>query len=302
MSTVSEVVDRVYREYLRPAGDYPLHAMLTTTLNTTDTSVVFDDGYLQAEDMDLIVEGLRIEIGSELMQVTGFTEGSRTMTVTRAVEGTTAAAHTQAVDNIYFAPEFPRKKVEDAVMDEVPRLWPSLWRVASEYMPRADGLEVNALAESIQQYRIRSSQGWVAVPAQLLKNHPESSTGNLIQFDRSDGAEGYLTYRARFARPTAVTDDLTLSTGDWTLRPEWEQILVVGAAAYIIASADIEKSSQEFLTESFETQGFPVPSGERVSRALFRYRDELLAAAHRGLLKSSPPAGQVMSGMVFGAP
>lgn len=299
MSTVAQVVDRVYREYLRPAGDYPLHAMLETTVDDTDTAIIYKAGYLQAEDEDLLVEGLLIEIGSELMAVTAVDTGTRTLTVERAREGTTAAAHTADVDNIYFAPEYPRRQVFDAVCDEVPRLWPDLWQVRTEYIPRVSGSEVTGDAKMVLMYRYRDRSGlWRDGPVQLLTDHPESSTGNLVQFSREGGEPGYLTYKASFVRPTAESDDL--SAVAFGLAVEWEQILVVGAAAAVLAAADVDAATQEFLTEALETQGFPVHSGERMSLALRRWRQQLLEDASRRLL-ASYGARMERSGLVHGA-
>ena len=116
MSTIGNLVDRTYREYLEPMDDIVSYTTLSTGINTTDTSVVFNGDLLSVEEEDSLDAGAIIEIGQELMICTDLNAVTNTITVTRAARGTTAASHTSG-DLIKIAPPFPRINVFDAVCD-----------------------------------------------------------------------------------------------------------------------------------------------------------------------------------------
>ena len=126
MSTIGNLVDRTYREYLEPMDDIVSYTTLTTGINDSVTSVVFNGDLLSVEEEDALDAGAIIEIGQELMICTDLNAVTNTITVTRGARGTTAAAHT-AGDLIKIAPPFPRINVFDAVCDQIKNLYPTLF-------------------------------------------------------------------------------------------------------------------------------------------------------------------------------
>ena len=66
-TTIGDLVDRTYREYLEPMDDIVSYTTLTSAINTTDTSIVFDGNLLSVEEEDALDAGSIIEIGQELM-------------------------------------------------------------------------------------------------------------------------------------------------------------------------------------------------------------------------------------------
>ena len=130
-TTIGDLVDRTFREYLEPMDDIVSYTTLSTGINTTDTSVVFNGDLLSVEEEDALDAGAIIEIGQELMICTDLNAVTNTITVTRAARGTTAATHT-AGDLIKIAPPFPRKNVFDAVCDQIKNLYPTLFAVETK--------------------------------------------------------------------------------------------------------------------------------------------------------------------------
>ena len=130
-TTIGDLVDRTYREYLEPMEDLVSYTTLETGMNTSVTEVVFDGDLLSVEEEDALDTGTIIEIGQELMLCKDLNAVTNTITVTRGARGTTAATHT-AGDLIKIAPPFPRKNVFDAVCDQVKNLFPTLFAVETK--------------------------------------------------------------------------------------------------------------------------------------------------------------------------
>ena len=126
MSTIGNLVDRTYREYLEPMDDIVSYTTLTGAINDTETSVAYNGDLLSVEEEDALDAGAIIEIGQELMICTDLNAVANTITVTRGARGTTAASHSIG-DLIKIAPPFPRINVFDAVCDQIKNLYPTLF-------------------------------------------------------------------------------------------------------------------------------------------------------------------------------
>jgi len=71
-SNIGDLVDRTYREYLEPMDDIVSYTTLTTGVNSSVTSVVFNGDLLSVEEEDALDAGAIIEINQELMICTDF--------------------------------------------------------------------------------------------------------------------------------------------------------------------------------------------------------------------------------------
>ena len=147
MSTIGNLVDRTYREYLEPMDDIVSYTTLSNSdsisdskvgLTTSGTSVTFNGDLLSVEEEDALDAGAIIEIGQELMICTDLNAVTNTITVTRAARGTTAAEHEQG-SLIKIAPPFPRKVVFDAVKDQINNLFPTLFAVETQSVQSSNG-------------------------------------------------------------------------------------------------------------------------------------------------------------------
>ena len=266
-TTIGDLVDRTFREYLEPMDDIVSYTTLSTGINTTDTSVVFNGDLLSVEEEDALDAGAIIEIGQELMICTDLNAVTNTITVTRAARGTTAATHT-AGDLIKIAPPFPRKVVFDAVKDQINNLFPTLFAVETQSVQSSNGYTLLGTYDSpgtnnylvsvlkaisqFTDFSAGSDQTGVVfnpVSVQMIQlPNPFTyvddtatertityTTGpnyvNALQFYNIDqGHTCYVTFKKKFIEPTAETD--TLATIG--LEDEYEPIIMAGVAAQMM--------------------------------------------------------------------
>lgn len=285
MSTVGEVVDRVYRDWLAGPDEQPVTATLDGAIDNSTVTVVIDQTGLLPEEQELVAVGQLIEIGSELQRIRAVS--SSTLTVARGVNGTTKAAHADGAE-VILSPSYPRQTVVDAVCDEVVRLFPSLMaRKTTALTTASTYVEVpDAVVVPIKFWWQSGSQWTDHGTIKLLTDFPDSSTNKAVQFvGIPTGKAGHLVYDGKFTRPTAESDDLTAS---FSVESGWDPILTVGAAAAIIASEDLDKASVEWVSRQLEAQQFPVGSSSRLRDALLRYREYLLNHARRSQRANGP--------------
>ena len=146
-TTIGDLVDRTFREYLEPMDDIVSYTTLSNSdsisgskvgLTTSGTSVTFNGDLLSVEEEDALDAGAIIEIGQELMICTDLNAVTNTITVTRGARGTTAAEHEQG-SLIKIAPPFPRKNVFDAVCDQIKNLFPTIFAVDTQSITTGTG-------------------------------------------------------------------------------------------------------------------------------------------------------------------
>ena len=94
MANIGNLVDRTFREYLEPMDDLVSYTTLSTGVNDSVTSIVFDGDMLSIEEEDALDKGTVIEINQELMICTDLNAVTNTVTVKRGMKGTTAVSYT----------------------------------------------------------------------------------------------------------------------------------------------------------------------------------------------------------------
>ena len=325
-TTIGNLVDRTYREYLEPMEDLVSYTTLETGMNTTVTEVVFDGDLLSVEEEDALDTGTIIEIGQELMLCKDLNAVTNTITVTRGARGTTAATHT-AGDLIKIAPPFPRKNVFDAVVDQIKNLFPTLFAVetvnvtsgagyvllGSYDAPGTNNYLVSVL-KAISQYTDFSSGSdqtgviFQPVSVQMIQlpnpftytddNGTERTitytTGpnqvNALQFYSIDqGHTCYITFKKKFVEPTAESDTLT-TIG---LEDEYEPIIMAGVAAQLISGKDIPAATTDYISDQMAINNFPVGSANSVRNSLLQYQQLLLTQARKYLRAQYPEAMEI---------
>ena len=140
-TTIGDLVDRTFREYLEPMDDIVSYTTLTSGIDDSATSVSFNGDLLSVEEEDALDAGAIIEIGQELMIATDLNAVANTITVTRGARGTTAAAHSGGAI-IKIAPPFPRKNVFDAVCDQIKNLYPTLFATETKISVTSKGYQI----------------------------------------------------------------------------------------------------------------------------------------------------------------
>ncbi len=305
MSTVANVIDRLYREYLYPPSNQPSRARLNGALAIDATAIPLEvaDGLLTPEEIDLLGEGIVIEIEQEWMLVTAWS--SPNLTVVRGHQATTAATHDDG-DLVYIAPDFTRSQVFNAVCDAVVDLYPDLYTVRTDYHPtEAAPSEVDSSAVAPHSYRYASTGSgdsrWVQIPdVEFLFDFPEVGSEVALQLPPGlpQGLAGWLTYFASFSRPTAETDDLTSSTGTWRMEEGWMKIIIADALATLIGSAPLDQATLDYITNILQAQGFPIRDAVSLQSALLRVRKEWISRAS-DRLRAKYPISTVSNKVVY---
>ena len=322
-TTIGDLVDRTFREYLEPMDDIVSYTTLSTGINTTDTSVVFNGDLLSVEEEDALDAGAIIEIGQELMICTDLNAVANTITVTRGARGTTAASHSIG-DLIKIAPPFPRKVVFDAVKDQINNLFPTLFAVETQSVTSATGYVllgdyatpgtnnyIVSVIKAISQYTDfaagSDTTGVVfnGVSCQLVElpnpftytddsgteRQITYSTGpsvvNALQFTNiSAGHECFVTFKKKFIEPTAESD--TLATIG--LENEYEPVIMAGVAAQMMSGRDIPTATADYISDQMGVQNFPTGSATSIRNSLLQYRNLLIEQARKYLRSKYPEA------------
>ena len=332
MSNIGNLVDRVYREYLEPMDDVVSYTTLSTGINDSVTSVVFNNDLLSVEEEDALDAGAIIEIGQELMICTDLNAVTNTITVTRAARGTTATSHS-AGDLIKIAPPFPRKNVFDAVCDQIKNLFPTLFAVETQSITTGTGYTligsqetpgtnnyIVSILSAISQYTDFTQNSdttgvnfspvtcsLVELPNPFTYTDSDGtsktitySTGpsvvHAIQFSGiSSGHTAHVTFKRKFIEPTA--EDNTLA--NIGLEDEYVPIIMAGVAAQMLAGRDIPTATADYISDQMAITNFPVGSSNSVRNSLLQYQQLLINQARKYLRAKYPEAVSV-DGMVFG--
>ena len=327
-TTIGNLVDRIYREYLEPNDDIQSFTVLTSALtaDTTDNIINYNNDYLTTEEEDALSAGAFIEINQELMMVVSLNTAAETITVKRAARGTTLSAHS-IDDDIKINPPFPRKVVYDAVVDQINNLFPTLFAVETVSVTSSDGYTLLGTYDSpgtnnylisvlkaISQYTDFSAGSdqtgiiFQPVSVELIElpnpftytddNGTErtitytSGPNNVkaLQFySIQQGHTVYVTFKKKFVEPTAESDTLA-NVG---LEDEYESIIMAGVAAQMMSGRDIPAATQSYITESLQAQAFPVGSGTSIRNSLLQYQQILITQARKYLRAKYPEAVEI---------
>jgi hypothetical protein len=318
MANIGNLVDRTFREYLEPMDDLVSYTTLSTGVNDSVTSIVFDGDMLSIEEEDALDKGTVIEINQELMICTDLNAVTNTITVKRGMKGTTAAAHT-AGDLIKISPPFPRKNVFDAVCDQIKNLYPTLFAVETKtvtaktgYIPMS-GATDNYLVQpikAISQYTDFSAGSdetgiiYAGVAVELVDlpnpftytdadgnsqtitytNNGPNKVNAIQVYNVNSGHTVFVTFKKKFVEPTA--EDNTLA--EIGLENEYEPIIMAGVAAQVMAGRDIPTATSDYITDQMSTTNFPVNSAANIRSSLLRYQGDLIEQARKDLRARYP--------------
>jgi len=318
-SNIGQLVDRVFREYLEPNDDIQSFTVLRGDMgaDATVTTLNYDASYLTSEEEDALEPGAVVEVNRELMLVTALSTTAQQLTVERAFRSTTLAAHTTK-DVVRLNPVFPRNTVFNAVVDQIGNLYPTLYATQTKSITSKtgyvilDGTNDNYLIAPIKAISQNTDfsagsdetgivyQGvaveMVDLPNPFTYTDPDGASQtvtytkgpnkvNAIQvYNVSSGHTVHVTFKKKFVSPTAEDNTLT----DVGLEDEYEPIIMAGVAAQLISGRDIPSATVENVTQSMQTQGFPVNSASTIRNSLLQYQRVLIEQARKDLRARFP--------------
>jgi len=298
-TTIGDLVDRVYREYLEPMDDVVSYTTLSGAINNSDTSIGFNGDLLSVEEEDALDAGTIIEIGQELMVCTELNAVTNSITVTRGARGTTATSH-DAGALIKITPPFARINVFNAIKDQIENLYPTLFAVETQTITSANGYvaltgdddsRIVAPLKAVSQYTTladgsETSVQFRGVSIELI-DVPTSVTasGKVVQFfGIQTGVNVHCTFKKKFGEVS--TEATTLA--DVGLETEYEPIIMAGVAAQMIAGKDIPTATADFISEQIAVGNYPVGSSNSIRNSLLQYQQLLIQQARKDLRARYP--------------
>jgi len=332
-TTIGNLIDRIYREYLEPPDSVESYSYLTGAISTTNqTTFNYEEDLFSTEEEDALDAGAIIEIGQELMFSKSLNVVTNEVTVQRGARGTTATTH-DAGSVIKIAPAFTRKSVYDAVSDQIKNLFPTIY--ATETLSLTSGTGYRLLGNHGSN---QDSYNYMISPIKAVSQYTDWSTGSdqtgltykpvavelidlpnpftytddtqtertktyttgpdvvhALQFYGIDsGHTVYVTFKKKFVAPTAEANTLT-SIG---LEEEYEPIIMTGVAAQLISGKDINMVNAPYITEQLQAAAYPVGSSNSISSSLLRYQQLLIQQA-RSNLRSKYPEAVLMHGVNY---
>ena len=327
--TIGNLVDRVFREYLEPMDSVESYSYLTGGIDSSQTTLNYEENMFSTEEEDALGAGAIIEINQELMFSKSLNSVTNEITVQRGARGTTAAAHL-AGDVIKITPAFTRKAVFDAVSDQIKNLYPTLFATETLELTASTGYKLLgtygsdgdsynyfvAPLKAISQYTDWQSgsdqtglkYNGVAIEMIDLPNPfvwtDDTSTErtktytsgpdvvHAVQFvGISAGHTVYVTFKKKFIAPTDENTTLA-SVG---LETEYEPIIMAGVAAQMLVGKDIKNVDARYITEQMAAQNYPVGSSNTISSSLLRYQQLLIQQARSNLRSKYPEPVQLNS-------
>jgi hypothetical protein len=316
-TTIGDLVDRVYREYLEAPDDLVSYSYLTGGIDSSATTLAYDDSLFSSEEEDALGAGTVIEIDQELMYTVDLNVVNNEITVRRGARGTTAVAHS-ANALIKVAPSFTRKAVYDAVVDQIENLYPTLFAVETKTITAKTGINVlngatdNYLVtpiKAISQYtsfdvgQDETGSQFRGVTVELVDlPNPFTYTNDagssvtvtytngpsvvhaIQNFGISAGKPMYVTFKKKFVEPTDETSTLA-SVG---LENEYEAIVMAGVAAQMVAGKDIGTLDAKYLTDQIAVQNAPIGSSNQIRNSLLQYQQLLIQQARKDLRARYP--------------
>jgi hypothetical protein len=298
------------------------YSYLTGGISDSDTTLAYSNDMFSVEEEDALDAGAIVEVGQELMFSTALNTVTNEITVTRGARGTTAAAHS-AGDLIKITPQFPRKNVFDAVVDQIENLYPTLFAVETKTLTSGTGYRIIgnygtdvdnnnylvAPVKAISQFTDFSAGTdetglkFIGVAVEMVdlpngftwtdedgtERTKTYTTGpqvvHALQFQGiSSGYEVFVTFKKKFIAPTAETDTL-VTVG---LESEYEPIVMAGVAAQMIAGKDIKRVDSAYITEQLSVQNFPAGTAGSIRNNLLQYQNLLIQQARKNLRAKYP--------------
>ena len=273
MSTVADLLDRLYRLILEPPDAQPASTRLAAGVSDVDTTFTLRTFDIP-EDENLVRLGSILEIENELVRVTNFDATAVVVTVLREQLGTKAVAH-DADATVKLSPPFPRLDAFNAVRDNIIALYPDLWTVKTEVLA-ATGSDVYPFGDPLGVEIVEANPdntGWgtIKLDARIVDNHPRVG-GRAVVTNINAVTTLWVRYRRRMDEATDESDTLE----DLGVEEVWAQLVVISAAADLLAGRDIPASSVEWVQSVLQAENIRVGTRMSIAGGLSQYRDILL--------------------------
>jgi hypothetical protein len=286
MTTMFDVIERLYVQYLTPPDDQGMQVRLGAAITDDTVEDILLGGFTIPEDEALLRQGSILEIDQELVRVVTYSDQAGIVTVTRGEYGTTPTTH--AIPKLMnLNPAYVRSSVFKAVADNIITLYPKLFTTGQEYtstvsagvFPLSDPLAVEVLSVW--------GDGWVGstdIDAEIVDFHQLTGGRSLI-LNHPTGGSMWVRFRRRMNKATDETDTLD----ELGVDERWVNIIMAGAAADLIVGRDIPAAQSEWVKNVLEAESIRVGSRMSIAGGLRQYRNMLLEDASQEMRAEYKP-------------
>lgn len=306
MNTVADLMERLYRTILEPPNMQPHMGFLASDISDTASAFTID-GFALPEDEEFLSVKPLVEIDSELMRVMEYSRDTNVATVqmvpTRNKNGTTAASHA-AGTVIKIGTIFPRLSVFEAVADNIIQLYPQIYTVRNSLLtaigPNVYPIEDPLAVMSISATPDAGYEGNLDIQGHIVDYHPLTGGRSFIT-NAAVGLSLWVRYRRRFGDAQTEADELD----DLGLEPRWVTCVMMGAAADLLAGADVSSEHEDFISKQIEAETEPPGTSVSIAARLRQYRNVLLSefgaemdTEYQPSMEILDPFAQVTGGLV----
>ena len=287
---VSELIDKVYNEWLYPAGiDRPTFDVLSGAIDDTTTNIILEgrigrvppDGTVEIEDELILVKS---------------TSGSTITAQERGYANTDPAAHADGT-KVVLDPKYPRKTVLSALAAVVKLLYPwGVYRRVIDTTVVADSSDAFALPAgtlNVIRARFQAIAGRELWP-KLYEGedydvlHEFSPPKMWLYRGAPDGAPLQLVLAKDFVSALTPAQDLTVDGG---IPDTLVEQLPMAIAGWILQSREIPRVQIDEVRRLLSTQGVQVGSALNVGQAMLNhFRTTAILAEKRRLNDLDPPS------------
>lgn len=288
MTTVANIIDRVFRQYLEPPSAQPAICYTATALDASQDDVTLT-AFETVEDQDLLRQGVILELGSELVKIKTYNPTSAAATIRRGQLGSTATIHSTDTQ-VKLAPEFTRMDAFSAVAENMMILGAKLFTTRTDYVSFSDGAaSIDPLAVSIIRFRPDNPNDVdLSESMEIVDYHPAVG-GRAVTSQH--WVSGYVTYRCRLGVPT-VESDTTESLG---LENVWIPALLAGVAGDVMAGRDIPETQFNWISQALEPEAVPFGSRLRLAGSLKQYQRFLITEFVNEMNREYRPTVRMLS-------
>jgi hypothetical protein len=286
-SSVSDIIDRTYSEWLYPAGvNRPSLDVLTEAIDDT-TKTLRLEGRVKELGKNSI-----LEIGDELMPVKD-RDGVQVTVFERGYRESAAAPHL-ADSQVRVDPEYTRVALFNALKTVIGMLYTwGVYRreVSTSYVGTTTGLlAMPADAKRILSVRPARSGGRWGGPLQAGFDYDELkdvSGAPELQLHRASGQALRIVYAADFTRPASMATDLSTSEVPETIR----EGLPIAIAGHLLQGREVNRLDIETVRQLLAAQGAQIPVGAtfNVGQALLNAFKQMYVAAEASRLSELDP-------------
>jgi hypothetical protein len=286
MTTLDDLRKRLEKRYLEPISERTPQVGITGAISDSDTTMTLKAGVMSPDVESMIGPGTVFELEYEMVEVEAYDQSTKAVTIERGAEDSTAVSHIVGT-KARWPTRWPRSEQAEALREGLDALWPPLYVEDSQVatLETARYLPLPLDTRTILAVRWQDRDGrWVDASGELLLPHPFDVDLAAVQPDHTVGIGALCSLR--YGRAASVPDDETEPITN--LPALFAQIAVVAAAAALMSGVDIDAATQEYLSQQYRLERFPVRSGSHITQSLIQYKEYLEKDAVDALTALNP--------------